>query len=231
MEHVESLERGLRKIESIMQERSVNELTLQREYLPEIFSVDLIKVSKDDGFPTLKSFLIQYFNLRGFLIKYQGNMVKFIKLSLETFIEKSFGNNPDIQGVALFNLQGFSIRSILPRDVDETIVSAMSAAILSVSERAVEELDRGKLKRILIEGVNGLIILSKIEENAILCTLAKSGVSLGMIFLGIQAISREIARYLAEKEEKAEDEPYCKHCGSKFTQGQVNCHVCGNKVE
>lgn len=47
----------------------------------------------------------------------------------------------------------------------------MSAAILSVSERAVEELARGDLKRILIEGVEGIIILSKSGENAILYTL------------------------------------------------------------
>jgi predicted regulator of Ras-like GTPase activity (Roadblock/LC7/MglB family) len=231
MQHVESLENALRKIESIMRKRSINELTFKREYLPEIFTGDLVKISKNDDLPTLKSFLVQYFNLRGFLIRYYGNMVKFIKLSLETSIQNSFGNNPDIQGAAIFNLQGFSIRSILPRDVDEAIVSAMSAAILSVSERAVEELERGKLKRILIEGIEGTIILSKIEEKAILCTLTKSNASLGMVFLGIQGISREISRYLAETEENREDQYYCTHCGAELPEGQIICHVCGNTVE
>jgi predicted regulator of Ras-like GTPase activity (Roadblock/LC7/MglB family) len=202
MNQIESLESALRKVESVMRERSVNEFTIQRIYLPEIFSDDLLKISQDDGFPILKPFIIQYFNLRGFLIKFYSNLVKFIKLSLETFIKNTFGDNPDIQGVAVFNLQGFSINSILPRDVDETIVSAISAAILTVSERAVEELARGKLKRILIEGIDGLIILSKIGENAILCTLARSDSSLGMIFIGIEAISRAISELLAEKEKE-----------------------------
>jgi predicted regulator of Ras-like GTPase activity (Roadblock/LC7/MglB family) len=202
MTQVELLDSALKKVEAIMREKSANEFTLQRKYLPEIFSRDLLIISEDDGFPTLKPFIIQYFNLRGFLIKFYGNLAKFIKLSLEDSINNTFGSNPDIQGVAVFNLQGFSIKSIFPGDVDETIASAMSAAILSVSERAVEELERGKLRRILIEGKDGLIILSKIGENAILCTLAKSDASLGMIFLGIEAISREISGFLAETDKK-----------------------------
>ncbi|NVM34716.1 MAG: roadblock/LC7 domain-containing protein [Candidatus Lokiarchaeota archaeon] len=104
--------------------------------------------------------------------------------------------NSDIQGSAIVSVQGLPICSVLARDVNDGIVSAMSAAILSVSERAVEELARGDLKRILIEGVDGIIILSKAGENAILCTLAKSDASLGMVFLNIQSVSRKIAELL-----------------------------------
>jgi len=104
--------------------------------------------------------------------------------------------NPDIQGSAIVSVQGLPICSALARDINDGIVSAMSAAILSVSERAVEELARGDLKRILIEGVDGIIILSKAGENAILCTLAKSDASLGMVFLNIQSVSNKIADLL-----------------------------------
>jgi len=104
--------------------------------------------------------------------------------------------NSDIQGSAIVSVQGLPICSVLARDVNDGIVSAMSAAILSVSERAVEELARGDLKRILIEGVDGIIILSKAGENAILCTLAKSDASLGMVFLNIQSVSKKIAESL-----------------------------------
>ncbi len=104
--------------------------------------------------------------------------------------------NPNIQGSAIVSVQGLPICSALARDVNDGIVSAMSAAILSVSERAVEELARGDLKRILIEGVDGIIILSKAGENARLCTLAKSEASLGMVFLNIQSVSNKIAQLL-----------------------------------
>ncbi len=104
--------------------------------------------------------------------------------------------NSDIQGSAIVSVQGLPICSVLSQNSNEGIVSAMSAAILSVSERAVEELNRGQLKRILIEGNEGLIILSRAGNNAILCTLAKSNASLGMVFLNIQSVSKRIAELL-----------------------------------
>lgn len=104
--------------------------------------------------------------------------------------------NSDIQGSAIVSVQGLPICSVLSQNSNEGIVSAMSAAILSVSERAVEELRRGQLKRILIDGDEGIIILSRAGSNAILCTLAKPNASLGMVFLNIQSISRKIALML-----------------------------------
>jgi predicted regulator of Ras-like GTPase activity (Roadblock/LC7/MglB family) len=104
--------------------------------------------------------------------------------------------NAEIQGSAIVSVQGLPICSVLARDVNDGIVSAMSAAILSVSERAVEELARGDLKRILIEGNDGIIILSKAGQNAILCTLCKANASLGMVFLNIQSVSRKISELI-----------------------------------
>ena len=105
-------------------------------------------------------------------------------------------DSPDIQGSTIVSIQGLPICSVLSRDVNDGIVSAMSAAILSVSERAVEELSRGELKRILIEGKDGIIILSKAGQNAILCTLCRPQASLGMVFLNIQNVSKKIAKLL-----------------------------------
>ena len=104
--------------------------------------------------------------------------------------------NADIQGSAIVSVQGLPICSVLARDVNDGIVSAMSAAILSVSERAVEELARGDLKRILIEGVDGTIILSKAGSNAILATLTSASASLGMVFLNIDSVSKKISELL-----------------------------------
>jgi predicted regulator of Ras-like GTPase activity (Roadblock/LC7/MglB family) len=104
--------------------------------------------------------------------------------------------NSEIQGSAIVSVQGLPICSVLSRDVNDGIVSAMSAAILSVSERAVEELARGELKRILIEGKDGIIILSRAGSNAILCVLCKASASLGMVFLTIQNVSKKISLML-----------------------------------
>lgn len=108
-----------------------------------------------------------------------------------------FGFNPDIEGSIIVSKDGEPIYSALARDINEELVSAMSAAILSVSERALKELVRGDLKRILIESVDGIIILSEAGENAILCTLARSDASLGMLFLNIEHTSKKIAKILS----------------------------------
>jgi predicted regulator of Ras-like GTPase activity (Roadblock/LC7/MglB family) len=115
---------------------------------------------------------------------------------LVELLRKMEAVNAEIQGSAIVSVQGLPICSVLARDVNDGIVSAMSAAILSVSERAVEELARGDLKRILIEGNDGIIILSKAGSNAILCTLCKANASLGMVFLNIQSVSRKISELI-----------------------------------
>lgn len=109
--------------------------------------------------------------------------------------------NSDIQGSAIISVQGLPIASALPKTeygepANDGIVSAMSAAIASVSERAVQELSRGVLKRIMIEGDEGLIILSRAGENAILCVLSTPNPSLGMIFININSVSKKIADIL-----------------------------------
>jgi hypothetical protein len=115
---------------------------------------------------------------------------------LTDLLRKLSAVNSDIEGSAIVSVQGLPICSVLSRNVNDGIVSAMSAAIQSVSERAVEELDRGELKRILIEGLNGIIVLSKAGDNAILCTLCSPSSSLGMVFLNIQSVSNRIASLL-----------------------------------
>ena len=115
---------------------------------------------------------------------------------LTDLLRRLEATNSEITGSAIVSVQGLPICYALSREVNDGIVSAMSAAILSVSERAVEELARGDLKRILIEGNNGIIILSKAGENAILCTLASPDASLGMVFLNIQAVSNKISELL-----------------------------------
>jgi len=97
-------------------------------------------------------------------------------------LKKLMAINPDIQGAALISVQGLPIFFVLTRDANEELISAMSAAILNMSEFAVKELNRGDLKRVLIEGNEGIIILSKAGENAILCTLARSEVSSSLTF-------------------------------------------------
>ena len=58
---------------------------------------------------------------------------------------------PYVQATALFDTDGLVISSRLPGGVDEQKIGAMTAAILSISNRSGEELERGNMKRIRVD--------------------------------------------------------------------------------
>ncbi|OLS13450.1 MAG: Roadblock/LC7 family protein [Promethearchaeota archaeon CR_4] len=108
--------------------------------------------------------------------------------------------NHEISGCTIVSVQGLpivtSMSGKLQNTVNEGIISAMTAAILSVGDRAAQELQRGTLKRILIEGEVGTIIISQAGQHAILCVLCRNDAKLGMIFLTMASASKKIAELL-----------------------------------
>lgn len=105
--------------------------------------------------------------------------------------------NAEIEGATVVSVQGLPIVSAMATGANEGIVAAMSAAIVSVGERAAQELARGKLKRVLIEGDEGTFILTQAGPNAILCTLCQNNAKLGMVFLTMANAARKIDQILA----------------------------------
>ncbi|MCJ7716333.1 MAG: roadblock/LC7 domain-containing protein [Anaerolineales bacterium] len=91
-------------------------------------------------------------------------------------------NVPHVEATAVVSTDGLVIASRLPDRVEEDRVGAMGAAILSISNRSGEELDRGEMLRVLIEGTNGYLLIRSIGEVAILVALVDKKVRLGMLF-------------------------------------------------
>ncbi|MFX1317377.1 MAG: hypothetical protein ACFE9T_16050 [Promethearchaeota archaeon] len=65
-------------IERLMLEHAVNELAVERKYLPEIFSADLLVIS-EDGLPSLKRSIIIELKMRNIITELYGNVIKFSK--------------------------------------------------------------------------------------------------------------------------------------------------------
>ncbi|WXG45934.1 MAG: roadblock/LC7 domain-containing protein [Candidatus Atabeyarchaeum deiterrae] len=106
-------------------------------------------------------------------------------------------STPGIEASAVVSMQGLPIVTAMPKDVDDSIVAAMAAAILGVSERAANELARGKLEQILIQGDRGYIILKHAGEEALLSVLTKADSNLGMIFLMLKGVAQKVSLLLA----------------------------------
>jgi hypothetical protein len=115
-----------------------------------------------------------------------------LSLVLQNFVS----GTSDVQGVALVTPDGLPLASTLPGAMDEERVSAMSAAMLSLGERIGQELARGIIERIYVEGDKGYGILISCGEDAVLLVLADQKAKQGMLMLEIKRIVSEIKQIL-----------------------------------
>jgi len=104
MKRNKSLEKALKKIDSIFRKQDQNQITIQRKYLPEIFSADLLGISEDDGLPILQPFVLEYFTTNGIKVKFSINEAEF---------EARYGAKKQLETtVNLFKLKDEQIRTL-----------------------------------------------------------------------------------------------------------------------
>jgi predicted regulator of Ras-like GTPase activity (Roadblock/LC7/MglB family) len=112
-------------------------------------------------------------------------------------ILKEFERNiPHVEATAVVSTDGLVIASRLPDLVEEDRVGAMGAAILSISSRSGAELDRGEMRRVLIEGTNGFLLIRSIGDLAILVVLVDKKVRLGMLFYEVRRCVEQLSKLL-----------------------------------
>ncbi|MDK3161522.1 hypothetical protein FBR02_11460 [Anaerolineae bacterium CFX9] len=101
---------------------------------------------------------------------------------------------PEIEASAVVSVDGLTMASSLPPNVEEDRVSAMSAAMLSLGERIAGELGRGSLDQVYIKGAEGYVILMSVGEEAVLTTLVREGAKLGLIFLDMRRTADDLEK-------------------------------------
>jgi len=116
---------------------------------------------------------------------------------LETVLKRLLSNNPSINIATISSVEGLPILSFIPRGSNETIVSAMVATLLSLSERAVVEMSIGEFKQLYIKGIEGYLLVFE-AGTAVLAVSTTIKAKLGLIFLECERVSREIAEIMGE---------------------------------
>ncbi len=101
-------------------------------------------------------------------------------------------SSPDIEASAVVSVDGLTIASDLPANVEEDRVSAMSAAMLSLGERIAGELARGSLDQVYIHGNDGYVLLMAAGNEAVLTALARKDAKLGLVFLDLRRAAADI---------------------------------------
>jgi predicted regulator of Ras-like GTPase activity (Roadblock/LC7/MglB family) len=105
-------------------------------------------------------------------------------------------SSPDVEASAVVSVDGLTMASALPAQVEEDRVAAMSAAMLSLGERIANELGRGNLDQVYIKGENGYVVLMSVGSEAVLTVLARQQAKLGLLFLDMRRATEDLAALL-----------------------------------
>ena len=101
-----------------------------------------------------------------------------------------------LEGAVLTTADGLPVEAVLPANQSEERLAAMSAAILSLGERAAFELEKGALEQITVKAEKGYVIVTGIGEEAVLTVMAPHDAKLGLLYLEIRKAAQELAKLL-----------------------------------
>lgn len=116
--------------------------------------------------------------------------------SLDDLLKKLLGAIPEVKAAAIVSAEGLPIASALPQGVDETRIAAMTAALLSLSERAIIEMGKGDFDQLYIKGNEGYLLILQAGPNAVLTVSTSSEVRLGLILLDCRRTCEKIAQLI-----------------------------------
>ncbi len=88
-----------------------------------------------------------------------------------------------LEASMIVSADGLTIASALPDGMEESRISAMSAAMLSLSESITRELQKGSLEQVYIKGESGYILLMSVSQKAVLTVFAEENIKLGLTIL------------------------------------------------
>jgi predicted regulator of Ras-like GTPase activity (Roadblock/LC7/MglB family) len=109
---------------------------------------------------------------------------------------------PEIEAAALVTVDGLPMASALPEGMNEDRVAAMSAALLSLGERAADGLGRGGLAQVSIEGEDGSVHLLAAGEEAVLVAVAAAGAKAGLVLFELRRTAAELGDELGRSGER-----------------------------
>jgi predicted regulator of Ras-like GTPase activity (Roadblock/LC7/MglB family) len=115
-------------------------------------------------------------------------------------ILKDLGNvTQGVDGATLVRRDGLIVSAWTPNLSDDSMAAAMSAALLNIGANVVNQLELGDLRRVVVSGRVGDIVLTKAADELILSVITRKGASLGMAFLELNRTRERIAQAMSER--------------------------------
>jgi uncharacterized protein len=115
---------------------------------------------------------------------------------LDRILRELLQQTPGVEAAAVVSFDGLPMASALPDGMDEDRVAAMSAALLSLAERAAQGLGRGDLSQVYIEGENGTVFLVSAYDEAVLIAVTAAGTKVGMMLYEVKLAANRVGEVL-----------------------------------
>ena len=116
--------------------------------------------------------------------------------TLDVILKKLLAAIPEVKAAAIVSVEGLPIASALPQGIDETRIAAMTAALLSLAERAIQEMRKGDFEQVYVKGTDGYLLVLEAGQNAVLTVSTTKDVRLGLIFLDCKRTCEKIAKLI-----------------------------------
>lgn len=121
---------------------------------------------------------------------------KSMEVKLTELLGELLHSSDYLEAAAIVSFDGLIMASVLPTEAEEDRVAAMSAAILSLGEKAAQELGKGNLTQVFVEGEKGFVFLMSAKEKAVLVGIARKEAKLGLVFYELKKAANEVGELL-----------------------------------
>ena len=106
--------------------------------------------------------------------------------------------SPDVEAAAIVSADGLPMASALPPYVEEDRLAAMSAALLTLGERAAVGLGKGDLAQVFVEGTQGYVVLMAAGENAVLVAVTSRSAKVGLVLFEMRKTAETVSAVMEE---------------------------------
>lgn len=117
--------------------------------------------------------------------------VNLIKEKLNKLLE----NDKTVESLIVISKDGLPISSTLSSE-DEEKIAALSASLVMLGERAIEDFKKGEFEEIFAKGKDGYIFIYNLSPNTALLGILNNDAKLGLIRLELKSLVKELNQML-----------------------------------
>lgn len=115
---------------------------------------------------------------------------------MEEILKRLRNDTPGVSAVALVSNDGLIIASLLPDNIEDERVAAISAALINQGETSAEDAMLGEMSQISIRGKDGFIIITRAGKDTLLTVFTTTSAKLGLVLYDINCAMKELKSHV-----------------------------------